>query len=255
VVQSGKLPATETNNNTMQNYCKTIGALVAASALVAGTASAEIEYEIHTGYTSSYIFRGLDLGDNLTEFGLDMAYEYNDVALSSGVWAGLFNNSPASNQQIDLEVDLYTEAAYDFGYVTGAIGYIYYWNVGALGADAGEVYFSVGKEIYGLDVAFTYYWDVHGAGIENDGYSDLYVGYGYELSPCLTWTNSVTFGYLWEQTGFSNVQFKTGLDWAATETATISPFLAYSVGCGPHGNAWANVDDEFFAGSMLSVSF
>ena len=49
----------------MQNYCKTIGALAAASALVAGNAQAEVEYEIHTGYSSMYLFRGLDLGEIL----------------------------------------------------------------------------------------------------------------------------------------------------------------------------------------------
>jgi hypothetical protein len=49
----------------MKNYCKTIGALAAASALVAGTASAEIEYNIGTGYTNEYLFRGLNLGQDL----------------------------------------------------------------------------------------------------------------------------------------------------------------------------------------------
>jgi hypothetical protein len=61
--------ATENQHNKMQNYCKTIGALAAASALVAGTASAEVEYEIHTGYTSEYLFRGLNLGQDLVEVG------------------------------------------------------------------------------------------------------------------------------------------------------------------------------------------
>ena len=39
--------------------------LAAASALVAGNASAEVEYELHTGYTSEYLFRGLNLGQDL----------------------------------------------------------------------------------------------------------------------------------------------------------------------------------------------
>ena len=238
----------------MQNYCKTIGALAAASALVAGTASAEVEYEIHTGYTSSYIFRGLDLGDNLTEFGVDMAGQYNDVSLSAGVWAGFFKTNNTSNQ-IDLEVDMYTEAAYDFGYMTGAIGYIYYWNAGQLGADAGEVYFSISREFYGIDTAFTYFWDAHGSGIENDGYSEFYFGHAYEISPCLVWNNSVTLGFLWEQTDVSHLQLKSGLDWAASETVTISPFLAYSFGGNTDSNVWNPVEDEFSAGAMLSVSF
>jgi hypothetical protein len=121
----------------MQNYCKTIGALAAASALVAGTASAEVEYEIHTGYTSEYLFRGIDLGDNLAEVGIDAATEYNGVGLSAGIWAAAFQASGTGNQ-VDNEVDMYAEASYDFGFLTGAIGYIYYWNMGSLGFQNGQ---------------------------------------------------------------------------------------------------------------------
>ncbi len=63
----------------MQNYCKLIGALAAASALAAGTASAEVEYEIHGGYSSMYLFRGLNLGDDLVEAGVDVAGEWNGL--------------------------------------------------------------------------------------------------------------------------------------------------------------------------------
>ncbi len=238
----------------MQNYCKTIGAMAAASALVAGTASAEIEYELHTGYSTQYVFRGQDLGDNLTEAGFDAAYDYNGIMLSNGIWAAFFNNSPANTgNQIDSEVDLYAEAAYDFGYVTGAIGYIYYWNLGALGADAQEVYFSVAKDFYGVETSFTYFWDVAGAGIDNDGYSELYAGKGFELSPCVTLNTGLTLGYLWEQTEASHLQLKVGVDWAAFENATISPFLAYSWGLGNSGNV--SYENEFVAGSILAVSF
>ena len=98
----------------MQNYCKTIGALAAASALVAGNATAEVEYEIHTGYTSEYIFRGVDLGDDLTEVGVDIAGNYNDINLSAGVWATAFDDSTTADN-IDSEVDFYAEAGYDVG--------------------------------------------------------------------------------------------------------------------------------------------
>ena len=166
----------------MQNYCKTIGALAAASALVAGNAKAEVEYEIHGGYTSEYIFRGLDLGNNLVEFGVDVAGEWNNIGLSAGVWNGNFQDAPTTNQ-VDNEWDFYGEASYDFGFMTGAVGYIYYWNVGRLGADFQEVYFSIGKDWGWVNSSFTYYWDVDG---DNDGYSFLGLDRGFELNPCLT---------------------------------------------------------------------
>ena len=38
----------------MRNYSKTVGALAAASALVAGNAMAEVEGEVHVGYANMY---------------------------------------------------------------------------------------------------------------------------------------------------------------------------------------------------------
>ena len=95
----------------MQNYCKTIGALAAASALVAGTAQAEVEFELHTGYSSEYVFRGLDLGDNLVEVGADAAYAWDNLKLKGGVWASVFDANTDvygnTHNEIDSETDLY----------------------------------------------------------------------------------------------------------------------------------------------------
>lgn len=251
--QSGTLPATEYNNNTMQNYRKTIGALAAASALVAGNASAEVEYEIHTGYTSEYLFRGLDLGNDLTEVGVDVATEYNGIGLSAGMWYASYN---ASGVTLD-ETDLYAEASKDLGFATAAVGYIYYFNFGpgaAVAQDAGELYFSLAQTYFGVDFSGTYFWDI--AGADNDGYYELGASKSYELSPCLTLNTGLTLGYLFEETEFSHLGAKVSLDWAFTETATVSPFVAASWGLNSDaGNTHTNADEEFVVGSMLSVSF
>ena len=90
----------------MQNYYKTIGAMLAASALVAGNASAEVEYEIHTGYTSEYLFRGIDLGNDLVETGVDVTTEFSGLSLSAGAWYGSFDASGPGVNDGD-ELDLY----------------------------------------------------------------------------------------------------------------------------------------------------
>src|SRR6188768_123162 len=90
-VQPRTLAATENQHNTMQNYCKTIGALAAATALVAGNAQAEVEYELHTGYSTEYLFRGLDLGQDLVEVGFDAATEWNGLGFSAGAWYGSYD--------------------------------------------------------------------------------------------------------------------------------------------------------------------
>jgi len=237
----------------MQNYCKTIGALAAASALVAGTASAEIEYEIHTGYTSQYIFRGQDAGDDLVEVGVDAAYELNGLSLSAGAWYGSFDTAAPGQVDAD-ELDLYAEVAKDFGFVNAAIGYIYYDNLRALATpgapDQQEVYFSVGHEFLGFETSLTYFWDVEG---DNNGYTEAFFGKKFELSPCLVLNTGVTAAYLWEEHDFAHVTARVALDWTFTETATLSPFVAHSWGLGNKGGL--NYDNELVGGALLSVKF
>jgi len=244
----------------MQNYCKTIGALAAASALVAGNASAEVEYEIHTGYSSMYLFRGQDLGDDLIEAGVDVAAEFNGLGLSAGAWYGSFlSPSPVpggfdSNQD---ELDIYGEVSKDLGFVTAAVGYIYYYNpqgfANKLGNpidDAQEAYFSIAKSYFGLDMSLTYFWDIE---TDNDGYSEFAASKGFELSPCLTLNTGAILAYFVEEGDLAHLTAKVSLDWAFTETATLSPFVAHSWGLGETRNYTS--DNELVAGTLLSVSF
>lgn len=264
--QFGRLKATETNNNkTMQNYYKTIGALVVASAFAAGNASAEIESEIHAGYTNEYLFRGLDLGSNLVEAGLDVATEYNGLSLSAGAWYGSYDapiniNAPIGGAYSTSELDLYAEASKDLGFLTAAVGYIAYINddttsknLRLLVDDAQEVYFSVAKSLYGIDYSLTYFWDIEK---DNDGYAELAGSKGFELSPCLTLNTGAALGYLAEQGQVGHLTAKVSLDYAYSETATISPFVAHSWSLGDDNDTdYENTGNEFVAGTMLSVSF
>ena len=249
----------------MQNYCKTIGALVAASALAAGNASAEIEYEIHTGYTTDYLFRGMDLGADLVEAGIDLSTEAYGLGLSAGAWYGSYDSAVTFGNNRNIkgstnELDLYAEISKDFGFMTAAVGYIKYINqdgryydnnnnFGLNNDDAQEVYFSVAKEFYGIETSLTYFWDIE---TDNDGYMEAYLGKSFELSPCVTLNTGATFAYLWEEGDWAHLTAKVSLDWAFTETATLSPFIAASFSLDDNYNGG---DDELVAGTMLSVSF
>jgi len=131
----------------MQNYCKTIGALAAASALVAGNASAEVEYTLGTGYTSEYIFRGENLGQDLVEASASASTEWNGLGLSAGAWYGSYDDA---ENDVD-ELDLFTEASKDLGFVTAALGYIYYMNETSgntnLVDDTQEVYVKFSRDL------------------------------------------------------------------------------------------------------------
>jgi hypothetical protein len=246
----------------MHNYCKTIGALAAASALVAGNAQAEVEYELHTGYSSMYLFRGLDLGDNLVEVGVDAAYEWNGLALSAGAWGTAFEASSATSNQVDNEVDFYGEVSKDLGFLTASVGYIYYWNVGNLGVDDEEVYFSVSRDFGFATASLTYFWDIvnndNAANNEsgNNGYTELGLSRSFELNQCLNLNVGTNVGFLVEGSEFTSWTTKASLDWGFVERAKLSPFLAVSIALGEEaGTAWASTENEFVAGSMLSVSF
>lgn len=241
----------------MQNYCKTIGALAAASALVAGNASAEVEYEIHTGYSTEYLFRGLDSGHNLVEAGVDVKTELNGLGLSAGAWYGSFA-SPRGGNADGSELDVYGEVSKDFGFVTGAIGYISYQNLRNLGEDSQEVYFSLSKELfYGVKASLTYFWEIEDVGSGTGGYLEAKVGKGFELSPCLTLNTGATLGYLLEENDFAQLTTKVSLDWAFTETATLSPYIAASWGLtnDRRSNLYSNVGQELLGGVSLSVKF
>lgn len=252
----------------MQNYCKTIGALAAASALVAGNASAiEIDYELSTGYTSEYIWRGINLGQDLTEVGLNAATEINGVGVSVGAWYGSVQDFPGvatgANESWS-ELDLYAEVSYDVGFATLAVGYIQYhfpdsWPIVNTNTDdAREVYFSIARDFGIVDASLTYFWDVE---TDNDGYTQLDVSNATELSSCLTLSSSAALGYLVEEGDFTHLTLKVALDYAITEAATISPFVAHSWslsegGTGHVGTSlYGGAKNQVFGGAMLSVGF
>lgn len=238
----------------MQNYCKTIGALAAASALVAGNAMAEVEYEIHGGYTNQYIFRGVDLGNDLVEVGVDLTTEINDFGISAGVWYGTFEDGAGlSTIGNDVnETDVYAEISKEIGYdTTAAVGYIWYVYDQDID-DLHEAYVSLRRDFGFAEASLTYYWDIRG---DNDGYTELALSRSFELSPCLSLGLKSALGYAVEDGEVANWTTSAKLNWAFTETATLSPFVAVSVGGAAEDLYESDNEVELVGGSMLKVSF
>ncbi len=264
--------ATDNQQHNMQNYCKTIGALAAASALVAGNTSAgtttttttaapmsasaaAINYELHAGYATEYLFRGTNLGDGLVETGLDASANLGDgFSLSAGAWMGTFFNSPNTTESSNSETDLYTEVSKDFGFMTGSVGYIYYANLGALGRNSQEVSFAISRDFGFATASYTYFWGVQGQ--NNQGYSELALSRGFELSSCLKLNLSTDIGYLTDGGLCTAWTTKAALDWSVAEHAKLSPFVALAVALDEKaGSAWAQTQNEYVAGAKLSVGF
>ena len=249
----------------MQNYCKTIGALAAASALAAGNATAfEMDYEMTAGYTSEYLFRGFNLGQDLVEVELVAGTEFNGVALSVGAWYANFDEStglgvPNSNINAN-ELNLFAEAGYDLGFAEAAVGYIYYYYPqsqhnrfvqGRYKADQ-EVYFSLARDFGIVDASLTYYWLTSGS--DNDGYTELNLTNSTELNSCLSLESGVAVGYQVEKGKFAHITAQVGLEYSFTENASITPFVAHSWSLSENG-IYAGTKNQLVGGAMVSVSF
>lgn len=233
----------------MQNYCKTIGALAAASALVAGNASAEVEYALHGGYTNQYIFRGVEQGNDLTEVGVDLTTEINGFGVSAGIWNGTYETAGATDV---AETDLYGEVSKEIGYdITAAVGYIAYTYDSNIN-DTQEAYGSLRRDLGFAEASLTYFWDVRG---DNDGYSELALSRSFELSPCLSLGLKSALGYAVEDGEVANWTTSAKLNWAFTETATLSPFAAVSVCDSAEDRYDSDNEVELVGGSMLTVKF
>jgi hypothetical protein len=243
----------------MQNYCKTIGALAAASALVAGNASAEVEYNLGTGYTSEYLWRGANLGEDLVEATVSATTEWNGFGWTAGAWYGSYDRNEFDDTDVveyDVdELDLFAEVSKDLGFVTAGLGYIYYMNEDTYNIvdDSQEVYVKLSRDLGFASAYAAYYWDVEG---DNDGYSELGLSRGFELNQCLTLNLGTNIGYMWEDDQDTSWTTKASLDWGFAESAKLSPFVALAVQLtDDNDNYTSGFGNELVGGCMLSTSF
>ena len=251
----------------MQNYCKTIGALAAASALVAGNAKAGVEYELHTGYSSEYLWRGINLGQDLIEVGADAKIDVNNMFnLSVGAWYGTTDGDQFDMPKSPLltsELDLYVEASKDFGPVTGKVGYIFrQYDIEIFKPTTGEIYFGLSHDFGIVEASLTYYWGVHGIDIggftpgTTDGYAEFALRHSFPINQCLAINVSTNVGYLCDDRTWTAWTSKVALDWGFAEHAKVSPFIMASVALGEQADTvWYSTTNQLVGGCMLSVNF
>jgi hypothetical protein len=286
----------------MRNYSKLLGTLAATTALAAGSAfagttapvttapapaSCDVAFkgDIHIGYNSDYIFRGTDLGDDMTEAGIDLSYEAFGLNFSGGLWYASIEDSALGNlvpfasiPDHYSELDTYVEVSKDFGFATAYVGYIWYhyqdteFQVGPFAGklidDAQEVYFGLSRELFwGVKGSLTYYWDIE---TDNQGYSEAGLEKNIEFTPCISLDLGSKLGYLAEEGELSHWTTSATLNFKVKDTFTISPYIAYSVeldgledyGSFNHsainkfvGTPVSGEDNYLFGGVKASVSF
>mgnify|MGYP002622416443 CR=1 FL=1 len=272
----------------MRNYSKTVGALAAASTLVAGYASAEIEGEVHVGYHEMYEFRFVDLGSDLIEAGADISADFGAFGVSAGAWYGsydrpVFGALVGSNLRSNYdELDLYAGVNYSIGDLTLELGYIYYYfpdsstffglvlnpPVG-LAANTQEIYLSAEYALpWNLTAETTLFWDFDAF----DGfYWDTNLSYSYEINECLSIDCTVGGAYadghglqvssnpgsVGTKDGFQGFYASVSVPWEFRENVTIAPYVKYTNSRSGLATDWwgTNSQDFLLSGVTLSVGF
>jgi uncharacterized protein (TIGR02001 family) len=235
-----EVAATEQPNTKMRKHTKYVGALAAASALVAGYASAELEGEVHVGYSSNYEFRFVDLGSDLIEAGVDLSYEISEgFGVSAGAWYGSVNDSQTFGNDFN-ELDLYAAVSKEFGPVSLELGYIFYNYMDSPGADTQEVYLGATYEIgWGVNVGATYYYDFDS---NNGWYLQPELSKTFDFNDCLALTLSTGVGVAdgmnsqasdklgsnGSADGFQGWFVKAELPWKFRENFTLAPYVKYA---------------------------
>ena len=236
-----------------------LAALAAVTAMAAAAPPSEVDYELHTKYSNEYLFRGLNLGKDLVEVGADVTADVRGVGLSAGVWYGSFQDNAVpglgSPTQDAIELDLYGQISKNFGLCTGSLGYLYrYFEANDNNTlNTQEVVFGLSHQFWGIDTSLTYYWGVEK---DNNGYSEFALGKGIELSHSLVLNCGLALGYLAEQGQLTALTSKLSLDWGVTHTATLSPFVKWSVALSDDNDtAYYGSKNQIVGGMMLSVAF
>ncbi|MDB4373725.1 hypothetical protein N9Z50_01820 [Akkermansiaceae bacterium] len=155
---------------------KTSTILAIGSSLALGSAQAEVESSFHVGYSTDYVWRGINQGElagsskeGLYEYGIDFTGDCNCGATwNAGIWR-------ADYALAEDEFNIYGGVSKDFGGVELSLGLIRYIT----GDSTTEISLGAGTSLGGLDVSAAIYYDVD----SNDGnmWGELSVGKSYDV--------------------------------------------------------------------------
>ena len=206
---------------------------------------------ISVGYDSSYIFRGVKFADDSVWGQVDYAYDINDnLAFDVGAWY----ESSASDQYDEL--NLWAGLSSSLGPVDLSLGFIWYYfpSVGTgVTGDTQEVFYSLGYDLYGFSLGFTHAYDF----VPEGHYFQFAVGRSFALTDTigldLSAGISYNYDYFLDGNGWNNVDLSAGLPIALSDTATLTPYIAYSHALDVLEDS--GVDDYLYGGVSLSVSF
>ena len=236
---------------------KTSTILAIGSGLLLSHAQAEIESEFHVGYNSEYIFRGVDLGDDAYEYGLNFAGSCDcGLDWSAGIWS----ISPDGEDGNVDELDIYASVSKDLGFGSVAVGFTAYTYDGG-GKDDAEVFLGLSAEpIAGLDAGLTVYFGTDGI-LQEQVLLEGTLGYTFTISDKIGANIGVVYGYVADEgmglyvseDGSAYYAATLSFDVALSDEITFSPYVSYVDGVGKR--LTSQEQDGFIGGAKVSFSF
>ena len=228
---------------------KTSTILAIGSALALGSAQAEIESSFHVGYSTDYVFRGLNQGgdgEGLYEYGLDFSGDASGgTTWNAGVWRAEFADGASE------ETDIYGSVSKEFGAVDLSLGLIRY--DGSAG-DTSEIFLGAGTELSGLSLAAVIYYDVDAA--DGNMYGELSAGKSYEVGGGATLDLVASIGSTIDggaADDYVTYGLKAALSKELGENLTGSIYIAGEITEGVR--ATSNEGDDLYGGISLSYGF
>ncbi len=265
-------------NSIFIKYLSLVGSALFTGSSFAGEASAkapigpssDLSVNFGVGYTTEYVWRGINRGDDLFEASIGVSGNgsfggLNDINLSAGLWIGTCSGKveadsatigvarygPVFETQSSHELRINMEASKSLGCFDLAIGVTNYSFFGfAAGVDdLLEPYLALGTELAGLDVSIGVHDDHNGTSRfgGDDPYIEITAGRSVDLGGLGLNVQGVIG--TWNEFDDTFYGASVGLPISASDSITVTPHASAVFGDTLDG------DDEFTAGVTLGFGF
>ena len=220
------------------------------STTLLGSANADIESSALVGYHSDYIYRGVNLGEDLVDFSLGFAGNTDladwNIGLWSGSWAGNVDEFRAEASVSRCVSDALT--------VSAGLANRSHEGGGLLVADQLEPFLGASTNLGGIALSTSIYFNGSDDSYTHDFYYEVGASYSADLGGSLSGSLIANAG-VWDTEPLGRVaadvmfySVTDALEYAASDAITLSAYLSHSV-----SDDWV-LEDETFGGASDSVS-
>lgn len=223
-------------------------------AMLGASANAEVESEFSVGYHTQYVFRGVDIGEDMMDFSLDFAGTgYCDFDWSAGIWLASWD--PTLDSGYEDELNIYGGISREFNIVTLELGFIRYIFLDDGGEGNTELYLSATTEWNNFGFGATYYYNVDSetdSSIDpGDWYLELFATYGCDFTDTLSGEIGVMCAFFDNDSddGFAHWGAYASLSQQISDCITLSPYIQWV----DNDDDYNSSDDDIFYGGIRAT--